>query len=126
MNNKIPKQGEIWLADFNRKKIKEQSKIRPVLILSNNWQNQNSRYVVVAPLTSEKEKLKYIASFEVLITANKKNGLHDEKSKILLHRLLAIDKQERLIDEKLGTVSDKIWDESWQALWVVFTGKDLS
>ena len=125
MNNKIPKQGEIWLADFNRKKIKEQSKIRPVLILSNNWQNQNSRYVVVAPLTSEKEKLKYIASFEVLITANKKNGLHDEKSKILLHRLLAIDKQERLIDEKLGTVSDKIWDESWQALWVVFTGKKV-
>lgn len=60
MNDKIPKQGEIWLADFNRKKHKEQSKVRPVLILSNNWQNQASRYVVVAPLTSEKEKLKQL------------------------------------------------------------------
>jgi len=70
MNNKIPQQGEIWLADFNRKKTNEQSKIRPVLILSNNWQNQTSRYVVVAPLTSDEEKLKYVASFEVLIEAN--------------------------------------------------------
>jgi mRNA-degrading endonuclease toxin of MazEF toxin-antitoxin module len=36
MSEKIPKQGEIWLVDFNRKKEHEQSKVRPVLILSNN------------------------------------------------------------------------------------------
>jgi len=63
--------------------------------------------VVVAPLTSEEEKLKNVEPFEVLIERNRENGLDDEKSKILLHRLLAIDKQERLIT-KLGAVDSKI------------------
>lgn len=124
MSSKIPKQQELWLIDFNRKKTKEQSKIRPALVLSNNWQNQYNRYVVVAPLTSEKEKLKNIELFEVLIEVNPENGL-DKKSKILLHRLLAIDKEERLIT-KLGTVDSKIWSQVWKALWIVFTGKKLS
>ena len=62
--------------------------------------------MVVAPLTSEAEKLKNVELFEVLIEGKKENGL-DEKSKILLHRLLAIDKQERLIT-KLGAVDSKI------------------
>lgn len=124
MSAKIPKQGEIWLADFNRKREKEQNKIRPVLIMSNNWQNQYNNYSVVAPLTSEKEELKYVEPFEVLIEADKKNGL-DRKSKILLYRLRAIDKELRLI-EKMGQVDSKIWTQVWEALWIVFTGKDLS
>ena len=123
MSEKIPKQGEIWLADFNRKREKEQNKIRPVLILSNNWQNQYNKYTVVAPLTSEEEELENEASFEVLIKANKENGL-DRKSKILLHRLRAIDKELRLIERK-GKVDSKIWAQAWKALWIVFTGKDL-
>ena len=106
MSEKIPKQGEIWLADFNRKKEKDDFKIRLVLILSNNWQNQYSKYAVIAPLTSDEEQLKSVAAFEVLIEANKKNGL-DRKSKILLHRLRAIDKKERLI-ARLGKVDAKI------------------
>ena len=123
MSEKIPKQGEIWLVDFNRKKEQEQSKIRPVLILSNNWQNQYNRYTVIVPLTSEEEELENEASFEVLIKANKENGL-DRKSKILLHRLRAIDKKLRLIEKK-GQVDSKIWAQAWKALWIVFTGKDL-
>lgn len=123
MSNKIPKQGQIWLVDFNRKREKEQNKIRPVLILSNNWQNQHNDYSVVAPLTSEEEELKNIEVFEVLIMPNSANGL-DKKSKILLHRLLAIDKAERLIS-KIGQVDSKIWSQVWQALWVVFTGQKL-
>ena len=124
MSEKIPKQGEIWLVDFNRKKEKEQNKIRPVVIMSNNWQNQYSNYSVVAPLTSEEEELKYVEPFEVLIEADEKNGL-DRKSKILLYRLRAIDKELRLIEKK-GQVDSKIWSQVWTALWVVFTGKDLS
>jgi len=123
MSNRVPKQGEVWLIDFNRKKVKEQSKIRPVLVLSNNWQNQYSKYVVVAPLTSEEEKLKNVEPFEVLIEFNQENGL-DKKSKILLHRLLAIDKELRLIEKK-GQVSSKIWAQTWKALWIVFTGKNI-
>ena len=123
MSEKIPKQGEIWLVDFNRKREREQNKIRPALILSNNWQNQYNDYAVVAPLTSEKEELEYIEPFEVLIEANKENGL-DRKSKILLYRLRAIDKELRLIERK-GKVDSKIWSQAWSALWVVFTGKNL-
>ncbi|CAG8822301.1 43705_t:CDS:2 [Gigaspora margarita] len=110
MSEKIPKQGEIGgienTIDFNRKREKEQNKIRPVLILSNNWQNQYSDYSVVAPLTSEEEELEHIEPFEVLIEANKENGL-DRKSKILLYRLRAIDKKLRLIERK-GQVGSKI------------------
>ena len=123
MSKKIPKQGEIWLVDFNRKKEKEQSKIRPVLIMSNNWQNQYSDYSVIAPLTSEIEELSHIEPFEVLIEADERNGL-DRKSKILLHRLRAINKEFRLIEKK-GQVDSKIWSQVWKALWIVFTGKDL-
>ena len=108
--NKIPKQGEIWLVDFNRKKEKEQSKIRPVLVLSNNWQNQYNGYTVITPLTSEEKELENVASFEVLIEASERNGL-DRKSKILLHRLLAINKELRLIERK-GQVDGKIWNQA--------------
>ena len=94
------------MVDFNRKREKEQNKIRPVLIMSNNWQNQYNNYSLVAPLTSEEEELRSIELFEVLIEANKENGL-DRKSKILLHRLRAIDKKERLI-ARLGKVDAKI------------------
>ena len=124
MNEKIPKQGEIWLVDFNRKREKEQNKIRPVLIMSNNWQNQYNNYSLVAPLTSEEEELRSIELFEVLIEANKENGL-DRKSKILLHRLRAIDKKERLIT-RLGKVDSKIWAQTWKALWIVFTGQKIN
>ena len=74
--------------------------------MSNNWQNLYNDYSVVAPLTSEEEELNNVEPFEVLIEASKENGL-DKKSKILLHRLLAIDKEERLIT-KLGTAGSKI------------------
>ena len=94
------------MVDFNRKREKEQNKIRPVLIMSNNWQNRYNNYSLVAPLTSEEEELRSIELFEVLIEANKENGL-DRKSKILLHRLRAIDKKERLI-ARLGKVDAKI------------------
>jgi mRNA-degrading endonuclease toxin of MazEF toxin-antitoxin module len=67
--------------------------------------------------------LRSIEPFEVLIEVNKENGL-DRKSKILLHRLRAIDKKERLIT-RLGKVDAKIWAQAWKALWIVFTGKNL-
>jgi len=61
-------------------------------------------------LTSEEKELENIAPFEVLIEANEKNGL-DRKSKILLSRLRAIDKELRLIERK-GQVDSKIWFQS--------------
>ena len=51
-----------------------------------------------------------IEPFEMLIEADERNGL-DKKSKMLLHRLLAIDREGRLIT-RLGTVDSKIWAQS--------------
>ena len=122
--DKIPKQGEIWITDFNRKRERENFKIRPVLIMSNDWQNQHDKYTVIAPLTSDEEELKKsVASFEVLIEPDEKNGL-DATSKILLNRLQIVDKNFRLIEKK-GQVDSKIWKQVWRALWIVFTGKNL-
>ena len=122
--DKIPKQGEIWLVDFNRKRERENFKIRPVLIMSNDWQNQHDKYTIVAPLTSDEEELrKSVASFEVLIEPNEKNGL-DATSEILLNRLQIVDKNFRLI-RKVGQVDSKIWKRVWKGLWVVFTGRNL-
>ena len=123
--DKIPKQGEIWIADFNRKRERENFKIRPVLIISNDWQNQYDKYSVIAPLTSDKEELeKGVASFEVLIEPNEKNCL-DATSKTLLNRLQIVDKNFCLIEKK-GQVDSKVWKQAWKALWIVFTGKNLN
>nr|CAG8493130.1 5792_t:CDS:10 [Entrophospora candida] len=79
------------------KTLKKESKI---------WDEIYNDYSVAAPLTSEEEELKNIEPFEVLIERNKENGLDNERSKILVHRLLAIEKEERLIT-RLGTVDSK-------------------
>jgi len=58
-------------------------------------------------LTSDEEVLKKsVASFEVLIEPNEKNGL-DTTSKVLLNRLQIVDKNFRLI-RKVGQVDSKI------------------
>ncbi|CAG8832812.1 4508_t:CDS:2, partial [Racocetra persica] len=99
--NKIPKQGE--MRSYYNNEERENFKIRPVLIMSNDWQNQHDKYSIIAPLTSDKKELeKSVASFEVLIEPNEKNGL-DATSKILLNRLQIVDKNFRLI-RKVGQV----------------------
>lgn len=102
---KIPKRGEIWLVDYNfkPKKGKEKEleieskikKIRPSLVASNNPQNEHDEEIIVAPLSSK--ELERIRSYELFIKRNKENGL-DEDSKILLNRLRAIEKEDRLGD----------------------------
>jgi mRNA-degrading endonuclease toxin of MazEF toxin-antitoxin module len=102
---KIPKRGEIWLIDYNfkPKKGKEKEleieskikKIRPSLVVSNNPQNEHDEEIIAAPLSSK--ELERIRSYELFIKRNKENGL-DEDSKILLNRLRAIEKEDRLGD----------------------------
>ncbi len=98
---KLPKKGEIWLAN-NPERIKELSKdYRPVLIISNDEQNEYDDKVVVAPLTTDDiEKVKLI---EVFIKNTPETGL-DYPSKILLNYPFALDKDLRL-EKKMGVVS---------------------
>ena len=47
------KQGEIWYADLNPTKGREQAGLRPVLITSGNLLNEHLPIVIVMPLTTK-------------------------------------------------------------------------
>ena len=47
-----PQRGEIWLVDLNPTKGREQSGVRPVLIISdNNFNSGSSELTIVLPIT---------------------------------------------------------------------------
>ena len=48
----IPKQGDLVFLNFNPIKGHEQSGFRPAVVISNNIFNQNSKMVIVCPITS--------------------------------------------------------------------------
>ena len=52
----VPKQGDIVLMDFNPTKGHEQSGFRPVVVISNNIFNNNTKMVIVCPITSNKKE----------------------------------------------------------------------
>jgi len=109
---KFPRKGEIWLAN-NPERIKELGKdFRPVLIISNDEQNEYDDKVAVVPLTTDEvEKVKL---FEVFIQNTPETGL-DYPSKILLNYPFTLDKELRL-GEKMGAASLEIMEkvkEAW-------------
>ena len=48
----IPRQGDVIFLDFNPIKGHEQSGFRPAVVVSNNVFNQNTKMVMVCPITS--------------------------------------------------------------------------
>ena len=48
----IPKQGDVIFLDFNPTKGHEQSGFRPAVIISNNVFNENTKMVIVCPITT--------------------------------------------------------------------------
>jgi len=116
---RIPRQGEIWLAELP--KIKEFSKpFRPVLIISNNLQNEFDNLVTIATLTTD--SIESISPFEVYIENSPKTGL-DYPSKILVGYSFTVYKQLRLI-EQLGAVSEEIMIQVKAALKITFDLED--
>ena len=47
-----PKQGDVIFLDFNPTKGHEQAGFRPAVIISNNVFNENTKMVIVCPITS--------------------------------------------------------------------------
>jgi mRNA interferase MazF len=113
---KIPKRGEIWLTDFNRKNEKEESKIRPVLIISDNIQNECDRWVVVVPMTTK--NVENILPVEVFVKNTLETGI-DYPSKLQFNYPRTIDKRLRLI-ECLGVVSRETIEKSKTAWNIAF------
>ena len=48
----IPKQADVVFLDFNPTKGHEQSGFRPAVVISNNVFNENTKMVMVCPITS--------------------------------------------------------------------------
>lgn len=101
---KFPKKGEIWLVN-NPGRIKELGKNqRPVLIISNDEQNEYDDKTVAAPLTTD--NIEKVELFEVFIKNTLETGL-DHPSKILLNYPFTLDKRLRL-EKQLGIASSEI------------------
>lgn len=93
------KQKEIWYANLDSIKGREQSGIRPVVIVSGNNLNDNSNLKIVCPVTSQLKK--YAGS--LLIEKNSDNKLSKD-SEVLVFQIRTID-ETRLI-KKIGTISN--------------------
>ena len=52
----IPEQGDIVFLDFNPIKGHEQSGFRPAIVISTNVCNQNTKMVIVCPITSNEKE----------------------------------------------------------------------
>ena len=52
----IPKQGDIVFLDLNPTKEHEQSGMRPVVVISTNIFNQNTKMVILCPITSNNKE----------------------------------------------------------------------
>lgn len=96
------KRGDIYFADLNPTVGSEIRKVRPVLIVSNNANNQASSTVTVVPITSNTLK---VYPFEVLLEA-KDTGLV-KQSKAQCHQIRTISKL-RIQDKKRGRTNSII------------------
>lgn len=98
------KQCEIWNANLNPIRGSEQAGFRPVVIISGNLLNANTRIVIACPLTS---KLKNYHG-NVILKPNAKNGL-SKKSEILTIHVRSISK-EKLV-ERVGSISKEEFEQ---------------
>jgi mRNA interferase MazF len=94
------KQREIWFANLNPTKGREQKGIRPVVILSGNALNENMDICIVCPVSS---KIKQYAGC-LILKKDKINGLKYD-SEIITFQVRTIAK-ERLI-KKIGEITNE-------------------
>jgi mRNA interferase MazF len=96
-----PSRGEIWLADLDPTRGREQASVRPVLIVSRNSFNHGlSELVFVLPLTRTDRRL--VAHIPI----DPPEGGVKARSYILCDAVRSISK-ERLSGPRWGTVSAK-------------------
>ena len=94
--------GEMYWADLSPTVGSEISKIRPVVIVSNNIGNKFSSTITIVPVTSRTEK---IYPYEVLLPAGEAGIKNDSKAKG--NQIRTIDKSR--LKEKIGKLrSSKI------------------
>ncbi|MCA1761502.1 MAG: type II toxin-antitoxin system PemK/MazF family toxin [Cryomorphaceae bacterium] len=91
------KQCEIWWAELNPVKGREQSGRRPVLVVSGNLLNENTDIVIVCPLTTQLKRY----HGNLILDPSKKNGLQ-KTSEVLTWQMRTLAKK-RLV-ERMGHI----------------------
>lgn len=94
------KQKEIYLANLNPGKGREQTGFRPVVVISGDTMNENFDVVIVCPLSSS---VKNFASC-VILKKDEINNL-DQDSEIITFQIRSVSKN-RLI-KRIGEISEK-------------------
>lgn len=92
------KRGDIFLANLEPIKGREQGGIRPVLIIQNDISNKYSPVTIIAAITSKV----YEKEFPTNVFVSKKDSGLDKDSTILLNQIRTIDKT-RLI-KRVGSL----------------------
>lgn len=108
------KQKEIYIANLDPAKGKEQQGNRPVVIISGNILNNNLGICIICPITS---KIKNYPAC-VIIEKNKMNNL-SVKSEIITFQIRTITK-DRLIS-KIGEITDQELQEIFNGLKKILT-----
>ena len=103
------KQREIWYADLNPAKGREQADYRPVVIVSGNVLNKYLDIVIACPLTTKIKRYKG----NLVLQPSKQNGLA-QPSEILVFHIRSLSKN-RLV-KKLGTITQNQLNEIKQGL----------
>ncbi|KQS26851.1 type II toxin-antitoxin system PemK/MazF family toxin [Dyadobacter sp. Leaf189] len=103
--------GEIYWADLNPVVGSEIAKIRPVLIVSNDINNEYGSTITVLPITSSTAK---VYPFEVRLLSSE-GGLKSE-SKIKANQVRTIDKLR--IRSRLGAIAKSRMEEVNRALLI--------
>lgn len=104
------KRGDIFLANFEPIKGKEQGGIRPALIVQNNIANKTSPVIIVAAITSRI----FTKNFPTNVFISKEDSGLDKNSTILLNQIRTIDKI-RLI-KKIGELDNFLMNNVDMAL----------
>jgi mRNA interferase MazF len=111
MDLKKMKRGEIYFANLDPAVGDEVKKNRPILIISNNANNNVANTITIIPITSNVNK---VYPFEVLLNVNE-SGLQ-KTSKAQCHQIRTISKN-RISNKKVqGVVNKLILDKINSAL----------
>ena len=89
------KRKEVWWVNFDPSVAGEIQKVRPAVIVSNDFSNDTSNRVQVVPLTSNIEKC-YPCEAYIL--------LNNKKTKAMADQIMTISKQR--LKTKIGIISD--------------------
>jgi mRNA interferase MazF len=106
------KKGDLYFADLSPVIGSEQGGVRPVLVVQNNVGNRYSPTIIVAAVTSQKNKANLPTHVEIAADGS---GL-SKNSVVLLEQLRTIDKKR--LKERIGTIDHNRLPDVDEALGV--------